>query len=78
MEIMNYPEMLSIKQTAERFGISQYYVRQLALTGAVNAVRVGRSKILVNAQSVANYFNTASLTAPDSSESCGITPISVR
>lgn len=38
----NIPEMLGIKETAEKFGISQNYARQLALSGAVKAVRVGR------------------------------------
>lgn len=72
------PEMLGIRETAARFGISQYYVRQLALSGAVCAVRVGRQKILVNVQSVADYFNGARLTAPESPNETGITRISVR
>lgn len=58
----NIPEMLGIKEVAEKFGISQYYARQLALSGAVKAVRIGRGKILVNTQSVADYFNSSYLT----------------
>ncbi len=40
--ITNIPKMLGIKETADEFGISQNYARQLALSGTVKAVRVGR------------------------------------
>ena len=42
--ITNIPKMLGIKETAEKFSISQNYARQLALSGTVKAVRVGREK----------------------------------
>ena len=45
----NIPTMLGVKETAETFGISAHYARQLALSGQVKAVRVGRGKILINA-----------------------------
>ena len=51
---VNTPLMLGVKETAERFGIAQHYARQLALSGKVKAVRVGRGKILINVQSVAD------------------------
>ena len=54
------PVMLTVKQTAQQFGIAQHLARQLALTGKVHAIRAGR-KILINAQSVIDYFNTSSL-----------------
>ncbi|MBP5432672.1 hypothetical protein [Ruminococcus sp.] len=54
------PTMLTVKETAVRFCIAQHYARQLALTGKVRAVRAGK-KILINAQSVADYFNNCSL-----------------
>jgi len=53
------PLMLGVKEIAERFGIAQHYARQLALSGKVKAVRVGRGKILINAQSVAEYFDSS-------------------
>lgn len=56
------PTMLTVRETAARFGIAQHYARQLALSGRVRAVRAGK-KILINAQSVADYFNTCSLAA---------------
>jgi predicted site-specific integrase-resolvase len=71
------PTMLGVKETAERFGIAQHHARQLALSGAVKAVRAGRGKILINAESVAEYFNSSYLneTAPEES---GIKPIPVK
>lgn len=65
----NIPEMLGVKETADKFGVSCYYIRKLALSGKVKAVRAGRGKILVNVQSVAEYFNSTyinAVPAPDS------------
>ena len=64
LEQANIPVMLTIKATAEKFGIAQHHARQLALTGKVRAVRAGK-KILINAQSVVNYFNTSTLVSSD-------------
>lgn len=72
------PIMESVKRTAEIWGISQHYARQLALTGLVKAVRVGRGKILINQQSVAEYFNSAYLNESIPAPTSGITPIAVR
>ena len=52
----NIPEMLGIKETAEKFGISQNYARQLALSGTVKAVRVGREKNLFPTKSTFFHF----------------------
>lgn len=72
------PDMRGVKETAENFGIAQHFARQLALSGKVAAVRVGRGKILINQQSVAEYFNTAYLNTPEPAATSGITPIPVR
>ncbi|MBQ8349444.1 MAG: helix-turn-helix domain-containing protein [Ruminococcus sp.] len=75
----NIPEMLGIKETAERFGISQNYARQLALTGAVKAVRIGgRSKILINAQSMADFFNNSYIKVENPAQTGDIKPIPVK
>gem|GEM_PF-4401150 len=65
---------------AEIFGISRHYCRQLALTGAVRAVRVGRGKILINVQSMADFFNQSSIPEPtDEAPNQGvIRPIPVK
>ncbi|MCM1062823.1 MAG: helix-turn-helix domain-containing protein [Eubacterium sp.] len=73
----NIPEMLGVKETADRFGISQNYARQLALSGTVKAVRVGRNKILINAQSVAD-LNSSYINVPEPVQTGDIKPISVR
>ena len=73
------PLMLGIKEAAAHFGISQHYCRQLALSGTVKAVRVGKGKILINCDSLAAFFDSATIpdqtgkTAPD-----GIHPIPVK
>lgn len=71
----NIPEMLGVKPTAEKWNISPYYARQLALSGKVKAVRVGRNKILINQQSVDDYFNSNYLTAPEPAPIGDIQPI---
>lgn len=67
MENNNIPIMLGVKETALRFGIAQHYARQLALSGKVKAVRVGRGKILINAQSVVDFFNESYIKTDESS-----------
>ncbi len=59
MQNTNIPVMKGIIECAEIFGISRHYCRQLALTGAVRAVRVGRGKILINVQSMRNRSSPA-------------------
>ncbi len=77
--IKNRPTMLGIKETAEAWGITQHYARQLALSGKVNAVRIGKGKILLNQQSVADYFNNSRLTMADTDQNYeGVKPVSVR
>lgn len=54
------PVMLGVRDTAANFGIAVHYARQLALTGKVKATRAG-NKILINQQSVSDYFNSCTL-----------------
>ena len=74
----NIPEMLGVREIAEKFGISQHYSRQLALSGKVKAVRVGRNKILINAQSVADFFDSSYINSPEPAQGAGIKPITVK
>ncbi|MBR3419200.1 MAG: hypothetical protein IKG82_10970 [Oscillospiraceae bacterium] len=73
------PVMKSIPDTAALFGISLHLCRQLALSGKVKAVRVGgdQSKILVNVQSMAEYFDSCKLHEDDESRS-ELRPIPVK
>lgn len=70
------PVMLGVKETAANFGIAQHHARQLALTGKVKATRAG-NKILINQQSVSDYFNNCTLGEPEV-QIGSITPISVK
>ena len=58
---ISIPDMRSIKATAKRFGLAEHLVRMLVLSGKVKAVRIGdndnKGKILVNQQSLVQYFN---------------------
>ncbi len=76
----NPPLMLGIKEAAARFGISQHYCRQLALSGTVKAVRIGRGKILVNCDSLAAFFDSATIPeqAEETASQHGIQPIPVK
>ena len=73
------PTMCGVKETARNFNIAEYHARQLALSGKVKAVRVGRGKILINQESVAEYFNSSYLIedrlAPADN---GINPVPVK
>lgn len=75
---MNIPEMLGVKETAIRFSISQNYARQLALSGTVKAVRVGKGKILINAESMTDFFNNSYIHAQKPALNGDIKPISVK
>ncbi len=72
------PKMYSIRESAEIFGISQNYARQLALSGTVKAVRVGRGKILINAESMADFFNNSYINDQISTVTSDIKPIPVK
>jgi excisionase family DNA binding protein len=57
--------MLTIAEAAKTFNLSAYFVRALALSGKVAAVRAGtgkNGKILVNAKSLEQYLENATLT----------------
>lgn len=58
----NVPRMLGLKEAATEFSLSYNAVRQMALRGAIPAVRIGKGKILVNADGIAAYLNSAKLT----------------
>lgn len=55
-------EMLGIQPTADKYNMSYYAVRHLALSGTVPAIRIGRGKILINQAGFEEYLNNARLT----------------
>ena len=80
----NFPEMLTIDQTAKRSGLSAYAVRKLARssTGQAFTVRVG-TKYLINQEKFAAFLNCEALgqdtPEPDRRQpATGIQPVPVR
>ena len=74
-------EMKSVNETAERYCITPHYARSLALSGKVKAVRIGRGKILINQQSVEDYFNSSRLTDEQptpTTDGGGIRPVPLK
>ena len=80
--------MEGIKEAAALFGLPKHLVRTLALEGKIKAVRVSNSsnaKILINIQSLNDYFNNAVIRTVEQEEQSGgtgcpggIQPIPVR
>ena len=74
--------MEGVKGAAELFGLPKHLVRTLALTGKVKAVRVSNgknAKILINIQSLNDYFNTSVISTDERDRnSGGIQPIPVK
>ena len=54
------PEMLTVKDTAKRFGIAENAIRQKAKNGEIVVIPIGK-KILVNADKFIEYLNTNTL-----------------
>lgn len=55
------PEMLTVKDTAKRFGLSEYFVRTKAKSGEIVAVPIG-NKLLINSDKFSEYLNTHTVT----------------
>ena len=57
----NYPDMRSVNDPALNFDLSPNYIRSLAKSGKIKAVRISdkpNSKILINQASLAEYFES--------------------
>lgn len=74
--------MEGVKEAAELFGLPKHLVRTLALEGKIKAVRVSNApnaKILVNIQSLNDYFNSTVIGDTEHETKVGgIQPIPVR
>lgn len=80
--------MEGVKEAAELFGLPKHLVRTLALEGKIKAMRVSNSpnaKILINIQSLNDYFNNVVIRTVEQKEQSGgtgcpggIQPIPVR
>lgn len=54
-------EMLSLRETAKRTGLSYGYLRRLCLHGAIPCIRCGR-KFLINFDRLVEMLNKGTLT----------------
>lgn len=54
--------METMQRTAKIFGLSYYFVRKMALSGKINAVRIS-GRILINCDKFADFLNNATLPA---------------
>lgn len=52
----SYPQMATVKKTAEVFGVSASYIRRLCRAGKISFVNTGHVW-LVNLDSLARYFD---------------------
>ena len=59
------PEMLTVKDTAKRFGLPEGFVRAKAKGGAFPAVESGK-KLYINAAGFTEYLNTNTLVPVES------------
>ena len=53
---MTIPTMVTIKQAAEKTGLSYYYIRKLCLEKKVVHIMAGR-KVLINEEKLVNFLN---------------------
>lgn len=58
------PRMLTIKQVAREFGLAEHFVRSLAKSGTIVAVRAG-NKFLINADRLIEFLNSNTLGAEE-------------
>lgn len=73
------PNMETMQRTAEIFGVSYYFVRKMALSGKINAVRIS-GRILINCDKFADFLNNATLPALEEQQpeqSTGIRDLSI-
>lgn len=79
IEKKNIPLMLGVIQTAERYGLSQHYVRRLLLSGTVKGVRIGRGKLLCNCNDLERFLSESYVNEPsEPAQPSAIQPIPVR
>ncbi len=71
-------EMMSVRDTAERYGLSMYIVRLWLLSGKIKGVRIGRGKLLCNIADLERFLSESYVNEPTPDEpSNGIHPVSL-
>ena len=70
------PTMLTVKETARRSGLAEYYIRKLIAERKIVFVKAGK-KYLVNFERLADFLNEGEAPEEEAEEKnyIGITPI---
>jgi len=55
---LKIPTMLTVKETAQRTGMAEFYIRSLATTNRIVHIRCGK-KYLINLEKFIEYLNTS-------------------
>lgn len=61
---ISVPTMLTIKEAAKTFKLSEYFLRRAVNEGQIVAIRAGK-KILINAEKLAEYLNNNTISNPE-------------
>lgn len=70
MDLVRYPVMKSVKDTAAIYNLSPAYIRRLCRTGKVRFVNAGH-RWLVNMNSLAQYFERGDPIPAEQGEAVG-------
>ncbi len=72
MDNVSIPTMLTIKETAKLFKLSEHFLRKGVNDGKIVAIRSGR-KVLINAEKLTEYLNSNKISELDLvSEQCNV------
>lgn len=55
-QTVELPIMMTVRQAAEKFGLSPAFVRKLCRKGSVRYIAVGRTRWLVNERSLVDFL----------------------
>lgn len=70
-QTVELPIMLTVRQAAERYGLSPAFVRRLCREGIVRYVAVGRTRWLVNERSLLCFLEQGSPIPAAQSDTAG-------
>lgn len=59
-QTVELPIMMTVRQAAEKFGLSPAFVRKLCRKGSVRYIAVGRTRWLVNERSLVQFLEQGS------------------
>ena len=54
--MVNFPEMITMREAADRSGISFDAIRKMVIRGEITHIKVGK-KYLINAEKMVEYLN---------------------